>query len=52
MSVIDNPQMPEQAVIQRGLWNWAAPFEPLALDLLLLPTTIEIWTGRRGISSV
>lgn len=51
VSVIYNPQMPEQTMIQRGLWNWATPFGLLALGLLLLLTTVKVWTSRRHLSS-
>jgi len=51
VSVIYNPQMPEQAMIGRGLWNWAAPFGLLTLGLLLLLTTLTVWSRRRRIGS-
>jgi len=46
VTVIYNPEKPEQAMIHRGLWSWAAPIGLMALGLLVLLVTLKVWSRR------
>lgn len=46
VTVIYNPEKPELVMIDRGLWNWAAPMGLMALGILILLVTLKVWTRR------